>query len=200
MGDPFVPEGFARDWSRPSRKIARVNLRKAAAATGSQQGVVIYEAPLRRRPWAISSRCGHSTSIGTRPRSNGPGKSPLRPIPDWPTASLAAMSAKLTPPKSSRGERLDLDEVDGAGDARLQSVGRRAGSVLIHLTGGKSLPILGFALTKRRDHSLDVNNGDQTIATAQIVALSHCQRTWLSQFREALSWDCLEGTIPSPRQ
>src|SRR5665213_3185467 len=43
---------------------------------------------------AISSRCGHSTSTGARPRNNGPGKSPFRPTPDWPTASLAAISAK----------------------------------------------------------------------------------------------------------
>ena len=43
---------------------------------------------------AISSRCGHSTSTGARPRNNGPGKSPFRPIPDWPIASSMTISAR----------------------------------------------------------------------------------------------------------
>src|SRR6202047_1887638 len=40
-----------------------------------------------------SSRCGHSTSTGATARKSGPGKSPLRPMPDCSSASSVAISA-----------------------------------------------------------------------------------------------------------
>src|SRR3954452_25161937 len=43
-----------------------------------------------------SMRCGHSTSTGATARKSGPGKSPLLPMPDCPTASSVAISASFS--------------------------------------------------------------------------------------------------------
>ena len=109
-----------------AEKIARVDLRKAAPATGSQQGVVVYRARFAGGPrdffalrpldfdrrqtekqwaWKISLLSDSRLAYGLLGGDVGQA---LR--------------------QSRRGERLDLDEVYGAGDTRLQSVGREVAS------------------------------------------------------------------------
>src|SRR5262245_13116482 len=47
--------------------------------------------------FASASRCGHSISTGATARNRGPGKSPLRPMPDSLIASSATIVAMRSP-------------------------------------------------------------------------------------------------------
>lgn len=69
------------------------------------------------------------------------------------------------------------------------------------LARGKFLPILGLALTKRRDHSHAGNNDDRTIATVahrrpRIAQLGECHASFRKRRHETAS----KSAIPSPRQ
>src|ERR1700686_986083 len=72
-----------------------------------------------------SIRCGHSTSTGPTARNSGPGKSPLRPIPDCSRASSAAISAsRSVRPVDEDGSTATKSTVPAIVDLR-PSIGKR---------------------------------------------------------------------------
>ena len=183
-----------------AEQIAGVDVRETPAAAGSEQDVVIYGARFAGGPCDFFA---------------------LRPLDfdrrqtekQWAWKIALSSNCRLadslfdddicqTLGQRCRGERLDLDEVDGAGDTRLQSMGGEApDGAYSRLSGGNFRPILDLAPAKRRDHSHAGNDDDRTIEAVtrrrlRVTQLCGCQ----AGFKECRHETASTSAIPSPRQ
>src|SRR5690606_7076601 len=101
-----------------------------------------------------------------------------------------------------RTERLYLHEVDGAGDARLQSIGGEAPDrTYSGLSSREFCPVLGLALAERRDHPHAGNDDDRSAAVIthrsfRVTRLSAGKTGFNGCHHETAS----KSAIPSPRQ
>src|SRR3954451_22144258 len=93
MGEPLVPNWSARcSATEPNRQRSWMAWKQPEALARRRSSYPT--ASLAPDAAASTSRCGHSVSTGATARNSGPGKSPLRPMPDCPNASSVAISAR----------------------------------------------------------------------------------------------------------